>query len=736
FTPCQNSTPELTWNLQQDSLRQTEKNTNGTFTTKIQENITLSDTHDGYNISCSARYPVIGGNKTAETEVTLNAPKDTSASISPSGLVSAGSWVELSCSSRAKPPPSFTWFRNSEHGDINVSMGKVYSFNVTEGGEYYCVATNRLGNETSSVILVITKGVKLLVPVIVGIIVVICFLVFLVSQMDIDLGVQNPAFEQEEELHYGEVKVTSKTPTVSLKPAQDNEQQETVYAQVNVSTPENPPTQADGGPENYYTEEHQSVTVTCSAFTPCPHSPPELTWNLQQDSLRQTEKNTDGTFTTKIQESITLSDTHDGYNIRCSARYPVIGGNKTAETEMLLETPQHPSVHQVWCQQLSENMLRVNLILSVVFLPGVLAKCPNPVLIASTPGQIEALNGSCLQIPCSFSTTDWNFDINKAIYGIWLKKESQFNANPSPIIFNSDGSVNKYSLSMTGNLREKNCTTLFPDLRTSYTDKYFLRIQNERVYKATDVCNPLHITVKAFTPCPHSPPELTWNLQQDSPRQTEKNTDGTFTTKIQESITLSDTHDGYNIRCSARYPVIGGNKTAETEVTLNAPKDTSASISPSAGSWVDLSCSSRAKPPITSFTWFKNSAEGAIKLSEGQVHRFSAIEGGEYYCMAINDQGNQTCPVILVIVTGLPFNPLYWGIIPVGCIVFICLFAGFWYFNSKYQAPKLTQGQNSEVQMSASKPEQQLHYGEIIFCRKTPEISSKPVQHDEQTVYA
>ncbi|XP_043961470.1 hemicentin-1-like [Gambusia affinis] len=429
FTPCPHSPPELTWNLQQDSLRQTEKNTDGTFTTKIQENITLSDTHDGYNISCFARYPVIGGNKTSETEVTLSvsyAPRNTSASISPSGLVSAGSWVELSCSSRAKPPPSFTWFKNSEYGNINVSVGKVYSFNVTDGGEYYCVATNDLGNETSSRLCVGIKG-----------------------------------------------------------------------------SPWSPIINISGGD----LKENQSVTVTCSAFTPCPHSPPELTWNLQQDSPRQTEKNTDGTFATKIQENITLSDTHDGYNIRCSARYPVIGGNKTAETE----------------------------------------------------------------------------------------------------------------------------------------------------------------------------------------------------------VTLSVSY---------------------------APKDTSASISPSAGSWVDLSCSSRAKPPITSFTWFKNSAEGAIKLSEGQVHRFSAIEGGEYYCMAINDQGNQTCPVILVIVTGLPFNPLYWGIIPVGCIVFICLFAGFWYFNSKYQAPKLTEGQNSEVQMSASKPEQQLHYGEITFCRKTPETSSKLVQHDEQTVYA
>ncbi|XP_032406759.1 sialic acid-binding Ig-like lectin 10 isoform X2 [Xiphophorus hellerii] len=433
FTPCPQSPPELTWNLQQDSLRQTEKNTDGAFTTKLQENITLSDTHDGYIIRCSARYPVILGNKTEETKVTLNvsyAPRNTSASISPSGLVSAGSWVELNCSSRAKPPPSFTWFRNSKDGAMNVSVGQVHSFNVTEGGEYYCVATNNLGNDSSSRICISTKG-----------------------------------------------KDSPWRPSINL-------------------------------PSDL--KEHQSVTITCSASTPCPHSPPELTWNLQQDSLRQTEKNTDGAFTTKLQENITLSDTHDGYIIRCSARYPVILGNKTEETKVTLNV--------------------------------------------------------------------------------------------------------------------------------SY-----------------------------------------------------------------------------------------------------APRNTSASISPSglvsAGSGVELSCSSRAKPP-PSLTWFKNSSEGAIKLSVGQVHSFSAIQGGEYYCIAINDLGNQTSPVIHVTVTGLPFNPLYWGIIPVGCIMFICLFAGFWYFISKYRAPKLTQTQNSDVQMSAAKPEEQLHYGEIAFCRKTPETSSELVQHNEQTVYA
>ncbi|KAM4544138.1 sialic acid-binding Ig-like lectin 14 [Fundulus diaphanus] len=262
LTPCPHSPPELTWNLQQDSHRQTEKNTEGTFT-KIQETITLSDTHDGYNISCSATYPVNGGNKTAEIEVTLSvsyAPKDTSASISPSGLVSAGSWVELSCSSRAKPPASFTWFRNSKHGAINVSVGQVYSFNATEGREYYCEATNDLGHQRSSLILLINKD----------------------SPWSPSINI-----------------------SVDLK-------------------------------------EHQSVTISCSALTPCPHSPPELTWSLQQDSHRQTEKNTEGTFTTKIQETITLSDTHDGYNISCSATYPVIGGNKTAETEVTLSVSYAP----------------------------------------------------------------------------------------------------------------------------------------------------------------------------------------------------------------------------------------------------------------------------------------------------------------------------------------------------------------------------------------------------------
>ncbi|XP_014835025.1 PREDICTED: vascular cell adhesion protein 1-like, partial [Poecilia mexicana] len=259
------------------------------------------------------------------------------------------------------------------------------------------------------------------------------------------------------------------------------------------------------------------------------------------------------------------------------------------------------------------------------------------------------------------------------------------------------------------------------------------------------------VTCSAFTPCPHSPPQLTWNLQQDSLRQTEKNTDGTFTTKIQETITLSDTHDGYNIRCSARYPVIGGNKTAETEVTLSvsyAPRNTSASISPSglvsAGSWVELSCSSRAKPPPR-FTWFRNSKHGATNVSVEQVYVFNVTEGGEFYCEASNDLGQTNSSVILLSIKAGLINGNLQFLIPllalIGISVLICLLISVWCFKSKRSTPQKTQSQTGEVvyaEKGANKPEEALQYVEVNFFKKKPEAPSDSVQESgqQETVYA
>ncbi|MEQ2176463.1 hypothetical protein GOODEAATRI_028214, partial [Goodea atripinnis] len=145
---------------------------------------------------------------------------------------------------------------------------------------------------------------------------------------------------------------------------------------------------------------------------------------------------------------------------------------------------------------LSENVLTVNMLLSVFFLPGALADCGDtkPALSITTPKPIEALSGSCLQIPCTYNTTDKTFDSSRPINGVWMKGGVNFGSNPNIVIFNSSKSVNIYQMEMIGNLTEKNCTSLFPYLNTSYKDRYFFRVENEP-FKATACADSLQINV-------------------------------------------------------------------------------------------------------------------------------------------------------------------------------------------------------------------------------------------------
>ncbi|XP_049421921.1 myeloid cell surface antigen CD33-like [Epinephelus fuscoguttatus] len=418
------------------------------------------------------------------------------------------------------------------------------------------------------------------------------------------------------------------------------------------------------------------------------------------------------------------------------------------------------------------KMVTANMLLSVFFVSGALADCPHdPALFITAPKNIEALSGSCLQIPCTFSPKpDINFSTTRSVFGVWIKSDSRFNSNPNNVIFNSSKTVNTYPVNITGNLSEKNCTTLFSSLITSYTDTYYFRVENTS-FIATASCDPLQITVKdsppsprieisgdlkekesvtitcsASTPCPHSPPKLTWNLTQDPHNIIEKNIDQTLTTKIQETITLSDKHDGVTITCSATYPVDGGNyKTAEERKTLNvsyAPKNTSVSISPSglvsAGSWVNLTCSSRASPPISRFTWFKTSNTGPIKVSEGDFYSFNVTDGGFYYCVATNDLGNGTSSEIHLTVKG--GSLIRWGVILgriFGILVLICLVVCVWRLKSTHSTAQQTQSQTGEELVVAEPPrkaeeEEDIHYGEIDFSKRGPGPSSASEMDSEQ----
>nr|XP_014268656.2 sialic acid-binding Ig-like lectin 7 [Maylandia zebra] len=419
------------------------------------------------------------------------------------------------------------------------------------------------------------------------------------------------------------------------------------------------------------------------------------------------------------------------------------------------------------------------MLLSFLFIPSTVAACPNSTnLFITAPAEMEALSGSCLQIPCNFSDAGpVKFNSTRPVLAVWIKNHTNFKLYPENVIFNSSKTVNIYPMNITGNLTQRNCTTLFSNLITNYTNTYYFRIMTSP-FKATAVCDPLQITIKdspwrpnitipgdlkekesvtitcsALTPCPHSPPQLTWNLQQDSHNKMEQNTDGSFTTKIQQNITLSDTHDGTKINCSARYPVNQGKdtKTAETEETLNvsyAPKDTSASISPSglvsAGSWVKLTCCSRAKPPVSNFTWFKKSRDGAVKVSEGEIYSFNVTDGGVYYCVATNDLGNQTSAEINMTVKG---DKLWQHIgVIIGIIlllILLCLIIFVCWLKSKHQRQEQTQIQINEKQVveepgsKTEEVEENIHYSEINISKH--QASSDSVQdrgQEQDTEYA
>nr|XP_046227220.1 B-cell receptor CD22-like [Scatophagus argus] len=419
----------------------------------------------------------------------------------------------------------------------------------------------------------------------------------------------------------------------------------------------------------------------------------------------------------------------------------------------------------------SVNVVTASVLLGFLLVSGVLAACPKPaVLFITAPKmKMEALSGSCLQVPCKFTPKmGQTFDGRGETFGVWIKHDSAFGNDFNNVIFNSSGTVNTYPMRITGNLSEKDCTTLFSSLLTRYTDTYYFRIESKSL-TATASCDPVKITVRdspprprieisgdlkeeqsvtitcsAVTPCPHSPPQLTWSLQQDARNNMEENADGTFTTKIQETITLSDQHDGNNITCSATYPVNEGKdvRTAQETKTLSvsyAPKDTSVSISPSglvsAGSWVNLTCSSRAKPPV-SFSWFRISKDGPTLVSEGHFYSFNVTEGGVYYCVATNHLGRQQSSDVHLPnkeQPGSSWGPVVGGII--GIIVLICVVVTVWWLKSRHPTLQLTQSLTAEEPKTA-KTTEDIHYGEIDFSRWGPQASVQDGGQHQDTLYA
>ncbi|XP_073693889.1 sialic acid-binding Ig-like lectin 14 [Garra rufa] len=222
--------------------------------------------------------------------------------------------------------------------------------------------------------------------------------------------------------------------------------------------------------------------------------------------------------------------------------------------------------------------------------------------------KIEALSGSCVIINCRFEINEtYDKDLTERATGLWLKDGFDFKKK---VVFNPrESSQNSFIKgNITGKLKDKNCTTVFYDLKSNHNGKYYFRIETEGKLKETFtqtsvsmnvIESPRKPTVQLYveqkevqdqeevlegssvslrcsaeTLCSSPPPTLTWSSTPRIPFSE--------SSRLQELILISDlnftaTHHQHRVTftCTITYQLHDKNKTAQNNITLHvqyAPK--------------------------------------------------------------------------------------------------------------------------------------------------------------------
>ncbi|XP_026056877.1 myelin-associated glycoprotein-like [Carassius auratus] len=332
------------------------------------------------------------------------------------------------------------------------------------------------------------------------------------------------------------------------------------------------------------------------------------------------------------------------------------------------------------------TLMAGNQITSFIFISSVLVQThsADKDYFAVMPQTVTALTGSCVQIPCTFDISDFEDKLNKAesIYGIWLKTTSRIGDKDSFIAFNSSENIIRgfSDIQMTGNLRERNCTTVFYNIMKNHSGLYYFRLEMEPVFRvtfnpSTDVTKktvrinvrdsphppelkPSDLTVmeettvnlscSAEAPCPKQPPTISWsNIPESAHITTQLQEKPDKTQSVVSKLTFKVSYKDHrrNITCTATYPRNTPDaSTVETIVMLRVlfpPKETHIIITPSVGTNVTLTCKSSASPSNDlNYIWYKHGEETPIAW--GAKINLTQTQTGSYLCIVQNKYGKQS----------------------------------------------------------------------------------------------
>ncbi|XP_033968698.1 Schwann cell myelin protein-like isoform X4 [Trematomus bernacchii] len=284
------------------------------------------------------------------------------------------------------------------------------------------------------------------------------------------------------------------------------------------------------------------------------------------------------------------------------------------------------------------------------------------------PLRIDGLTGSCVKVPCTFDfNSKFDGDLDNSCKAIWIRGSTS-----GTFVFDSDLTGDQASGNLTGNLQNKECTTIFYNMPLSHSDNYYFRIQCNNRLKATyptgvrittqnsldqPTITPSILEVEegalvtlnctAVAPCPILPPDLTWTPRIGDIE--EKHESESMVSVM--NFTSSYLHNGQNLSCTALYKPQAGNTDLRFEkfMTLHVlypPKNTSVSYSATAkeGSLVNLTCNVNANPAV--YTWYK--VNGGQETDVGSGKRFSTTVSEvdrHFYCKVSNRYGTQNSSI-------------------------------------------------------------------------------------------
>uniref|UniRef100_A0A3P8PN51 B-cell receptor CD22 n=2 Tax=Astatotilapia calliptera TaxID=8154 RepID=A0A3P8PN51_ASTCA len=506
------------------------------------------------------------------------APKPPSVSVSPSGEITEGTSVTLTCSSDANPAATYVWYKMNNQTPVSTdSQLSFKSIQPADSGEYYCTAENRLGTSTPTNISV-----------------------------DVKYAPKPPSVSVRPS---GEIKEgTSVTLTCS---SEANPAATFVWYKTNGRTPLSKEPQlvfrsiepSDSG--QYYCIAANTVGTTSEYISINVNYAPKFLSVMVNPSNEFREGG-----------SVTLICSSDANPAAQYSWYKKNGQKPLSNEQQLSFSSIQPSDSgEYYCRAQNKVGRKKSEYTSID-----VKYDPKPPSVSVSPSG-EITEGTAVTLTCSS-------DANPAATYVWYKKNSQPLGKNPQLIFSSIQS------SDSGEYYCRAVNKLGSTLKSITIDvKYAPKPPSVSVSPSGEITEGTSVTLTCSSDANPAATYVWYKMNNQTP----VNTDSQLSFK---SIQPADSGEYY---CTAENRLGTSTPTNISVDVKYAPKPPSVSVRPSGeikeGTSVTLTCSSDANPAAT-FVWYKTN--GRTPLSKEPQLVFRSIEpsdSGQYYCIAANTVG-------------------------------------------------------------------------------------------------